>query len=135
MRRAVVLPTILAFIWASILAPYQHVHLHSAAGHPLHANHDHHDDATVHIHPYSFAVPNGLTGGTSVGDILGGHVAIPLDTFATLSHSTVPTLSKPRTQMLLFPPEEAIAESVRVIEPRGHDPPDLDLSPPRAPPA
>lgn len=137
MRRVLILPTILALFLAFLMAPYQHVHVHSPGGHadePDQDHHDHDDDATVvHIHFYSFAVPNDPNGRRLIGE--GGHVAIPLDTFATLSYVAVPTLVKPQSQMLLFPPRESIAEIVRVVEPRGHDPPDLDFSPPRAPPA
>lgn len=126
-RRLSTLPTILALILASIMAPYQHVHLHSSGEHASEAHshhHDHEDDAAVvHIHFYSFAVPIQESGKSVLGDLHSGHVSIPLDTFATLSHVAVPAIVEPPSQMLLVPPQEAIAEIVRVAEPRAHDAP------------
>jgi len=136
-RRLVALPTILAFLLASVMAPYRHAHVHSDEHRDDSGreHHDHDDATVVHIHFYSFTAPSETNGKSLVGDAHGGHVSIPLDTFATLSHVAVPLLAKPQSRMLLSFPEEAIAETIRMIEPRGHDPPDLDFSSPRAPPA
>jgi hypothetical protein len=139
LRRAALFPLLLVLLQAFVMAPYQHVHLHQPSEREGKANHDHRqhgqdDSALVHIHFYAFSAPESSDGTAGVEDSRGGHVSVALDSFATLPHVGIPAFVKPQIVTLLFPPEGSVARMVEVAEPRGHDPPSLDLSSPRAPP-
>jgi hypothetical protein len=132
MRRLLSLSVSPALLLAFLMAPYQHVH--SAASHSQNANHHHHDDAVVHTHFYTVSVPTNRNSGTSLDDS-DGHHARSLDTFTTIPQAGFPAFTRPESRLLVFALEDVFAGFVEVTEPRGHDPPALEFSAPRAPPA
>ena len=130
MRRLSLLSVSLALFLAFLMAPYQHVHL--AASHSENADH-HHDDTVVHTHFYSASVPTSRNSGASLNDSDGDH-ARSLDTFTTTPQAGFPAFMQPESRLLLFAAEDVFVGVVEVPEPRGHDPPSLEFSAPRAPP-
>lgn len=135
MRRIITLPLCVALLTALGMAPYQHVH--AAVGHLDHADHDHDDveSAIVHIHFYAISVPPGTQGASQASDSDADHASRSLDTFKAISQAAVLISVCPQSSAFVFPPAEFSATVVEAIEPRGHDPPLLDVSAPRAPPA
>ena len=131
MRRLSLLSVSLALLLAFFMAPYQHVHL--AVSHRENANH-HHDDAVVHTHFYAVSVPTSRNSRASLDDS-DGDQAQSLDTFTTLPQAGFPALMRPESPLLLFAPKDLFVGVLEVTEPRGHDPPSLEFSVPRAPPA
>lgn len=131
-RRLSILPICLALLLAFLMAPYQHVH---PSQHHGHATSDDDDDSTlVHSHP-SYAVSLASTGNEGTG-ARGSHddqTEWSLDTFRSLQHSSTVFVfcQQPGIQL------PALIESSRIVEfvrGRGHDPPGLESSTPRAPP-
>lgn len=131
MRRLLLLPVSLALLLAFLMAPFQHVHL--AANHREHADHDHDDAAVVHTHFYAAPVPVSGNGGASLDDSDGDH-ARSLDTFTTMPQAGFPAFMQPQSRLLIFVPEDFFVGVVEATKPRGHDPPSLEFSTPRAPP-
>jgi len=130
-RRLSLLPMSLALLLAFLMAPYQHVHL--ATSYEEDADH-HHDDAVVHTHFFSVSVPTSRNSGASLDDSHGDH-ARSLDTFTTLPQAGFPAFIPPDSRLLRFAPKDLFVGVVEVTDPRGHDPPSLEFSTPRAPPA
>ena len=130
MRRVSLLPVCIALLLAFLMAPYQHVHL--AASHRENPNH-HDDDAVVHTHFYAVSVPTSGNRGASLQDSDGDH-ARSLDTFTTLPQVGFPAFAEPESRLLLFAPKDVFVGVVEVTDPRGHDPPSIAFSAPRAPP-
>ena len=130
MRRLSLLSVCPALVLAFFMAPYQHVHL--GPNHSENANH-HHDDAVVHTHFYSISLPINRNSGVSLDDSDGDH-ARSLDTFTTLPQVGFPAFMRPESRLLLFAPKDVFVGIVEVTDPRGHDPPSLAFSAPRAPP-
>jgi hypothetical protein len=131
MRRLLLLSVFPALLLAFLMAPYQHVHL--AASHSENATR-HHDDAVVHTHFYAVSVPTSRNSSASLDDSDGDH-ARSLDTFRTIPQAGFPAFTRPESRLLAFAQEDVFAGFVEVTEPRGHDPPSLEFSAPRAPPA
>jgi hypothetical protein len=130
MRRLSLLSVSLTLLMAFFMAPYQHVHL--AASHSENANH-HHDDAVVHTHFYAVSVPTSRNSRASLDDSDGDH-ARSLDTFTAMPQVFFPAFTRPESRLLFFAPEDVFVGVVEATEPRGHDPPSLEFSAPRAPP-
>lgn len=130
MRRLSLLSVCLALFLAFLMAPYQHVHL--AASHSDNADH-HHDDAVVHTHFYAASIPTSRNTGASLDDPDGDH-ARSLDTFTTMPQAGFPGFVQPESRLLLLAAKDVFVGVVEVTEPRGHDPPSLEFSAPRAPP-
>jgi hypothetical protein len=130
MRRLSLLSVSLALFLAFLIAPYQHVHM--AASHSENADH-HHDDAVVHTHFYGASVPTRQNSGASLDESDGDH-ARSLDTFTTIPQAGFPASMRPQSRLLIFVPEDLFVGVVEATEPRGHDPPSLEFSAPRAPP-
>jgi hypothetical protein len=131
MRRLSLSSVSLALLLAFFMAPYQHVHL--PVGYGKDANH-HHDDAVVHAHFYRVSLAASRNSRTSLDDLDGDH-ARSLDTFKTLLQAGFPAFIPPELRVLSFAPKDLFVGVFEVTEPRGHDPPSLDFSAPRAPPA
>lgn len=118
-------PACLALVTASFVAPYQHIHL-SVSGH------HHSDREVVHIHLYAISVPTNVPG---VNDNDGIHISRPLDTFLGTVQATFLVFALAGSFVFGIAPEKSLGRINEFIEPRGHDPPVLDASIPRAPPA
>src|SRR5689334_8124857 len=111
------------------MAPYQHVHIGLA-----HKKHSEHDESTiVHSHPYAVSIPANSNDGTSAGHSHKAHASIALDTFTTLAHGVLFLFFQPQSSVQIFAPSES-AVFVEITEPRGHDPPGVETTVPRAPP-
>ena len=135
MRRLAPIPTILALLIASVMAPYQHVHVRLSGPHSSAAQQDDDDDsAVVHVH---FVIVSALSQSARHGLAAPGddHIARALDIFTLLLHPIFQLSVLPVWHALLVrlaPLHEQVAETVEAC---GHDPPDLTVSIPRAPPA
>ena len=131
MRRAVMFPSSFALLLAFFMAPYQHLHL------AIHGeDHDDHEAvAIVHVHFYAVSVPLTRSGSSDLEDSDRDHRSLSLDTFAIMLQAALSAFVRPESQILLFPPPDLFLGVVEVIEPCGHDPPPLDFSVPRGPPA
>lgn len=131
MRCIVTLQTCFALLLAFILAPFQHVH----PGHGAGADSDH--AGIIHAHFFSIPVAQegshapGLTGPDDDDD----HAAVwSVDSFTLVLTSGfapfVPTRG-PEIRVAL----SEVQQPITFIEERGHDPPYVHPSIPRAPPA
>jgi hypothetical protein len=129
-RRLAVLPACFAVLLALLMAPYQHVHL--APSHE--ADDDHDDSAVVHVHPYAESASITENQGTSVERTHANHVAVSLDTFTSVPRAILLLVYQPEPTIASFVPARVFA-TVEIVQPCGHDPPCLESSSPRAPPA
>jgi hypothetical protein len=115
---------------ALFAAPFQHVH--SAAEHDHDAGHD--DSSVVHIHFLSIPEPQDQSGGTSFDHPDHDHASRPLDSFATLAQAAHTLWFVLQS----FVGPEIPAKSfvgVVITDACGHDPPALNRSLSRGPPA
>lgn len=129
MRRIVALHTCFALVLAFFLAPFEHVHTGQQAG----TDHDH--SGTIHAHFYIARTSGGERRGAQFVDSDDDHAAVwSLDTFTLVLTAGLAPFVPSRTLVLLFVPS-ATFEPVEVVEQRGHDPPCVDRSIPRAPPS
>lgn len=124
MRRLTALKICLVLVSALFMAPFQHLHMAGVPG-------GQQDSAIVHSHPYSFSFPIRRQTGTRVGD---AHVATALNTFRFLPGVplSLPFQVELSNILPLFQAGTYCTLEIRHL--RGHDPPWLDLSSPRAPP-
>jgi hypothetical protein len=135
MRHLGLFPTIFALIIASLMAPYQHVHLRLPGPHNFAPQDDDDDSAIVHTHfvvvslPSVQHVPDNLT---TPGD---DHVARALDILTYLVHAGFRLSVLPVSHPCLYPLLQSQEQVAEPPEACGHDPPVLDASIPRAPPA
>ena len=126
MRLVTALQTCLALLLAFFVSPFQHVHPGS--------DHDH--SATMHAHFYRVGHAHKQYSGLQLVDADDDdHDAV----WSVDSFTLVPTAA-----LILFVPARAEGDCfvrpmpvawVDAIEQRGHDPPDIDCSIPRAPPS
>lgn len=130
MRFLTAIPTCVALLLAFALAPFQHVHTGGAGD----------DDAgLIHAHFYahveSLPASRAEQSGPVIDDVDDDHVAVwSVDTFTlVLTAAFVPFVPAPEA-VLLFVPTYTF-QPVEIVEQRGHDPPCIDRSIPRAPPA
>jgi hypothetical protein len=127
MRCATALQTCLALLLAFFVSPFQHVHPGS--------DHDH--SATMHAHFYRIAPaheqhPDGARLEDADDD---DHDAVwSVDSF-TLVPTAALTLIAPEHAADAFFVRPVPVAWVDVVEERGHDPPQIDRSIPRAPPS
>jgi hypothetical protein len=130
MRCCAALLTCLTLLLAFLLAPFQHVHSGQGVG----ADHDH--AALIHTHFYSVPAVHGHPhDGLALDDPDDDHAAArSLDTF-TLVLTTGFAPFVPASELVLLFAPSATFEPVEVVEQRGHDPPCIDRSIPRAPPS
>lgn len=130
MRRMVTLPVCFALLMALCMAPFQHVHL--AMGH---SGLDHDTEfAIVHIHFGTIPVLRGAPDSSRITESDAEH-AQALDTFTAIAQAVVFLAIVPESDALVLSPPQLSAGIVEAVEPRGHDPPIVDVSVPRAPPA
>jgi hypothetical protein len=129
MRRIAALQTCIALLAAFFLAPFQHVH----------TGQDHDHSEIIHAHFYHFHVADRsveVVNGTQIAafDDDDHAEARSLDTFTIELASALAPFVLPRGPVLAFVPFDTF-QPVEVVEERGHDPPCVDRSIPRAPPA
>jgi hypothetical protein len=135
MRRLALFSTVFALIIASLMDPYQHVHLRLPGPHSFAAQDDDDDSAIVHIHfvvvsfPSVQHVPENLA---TPGD---DHVARALDILTCLVHAGFRLSVLPVSDPCLYPLLQSQEQVAEPAEACGHDPPILNASIPRAPPA
>jgi hypothetical protein len=129
MRCIVALQTCLALLLAFLLAPFQHVHAAQGSG----TDHDH--STIIHAHFYETLPARVERDGPQVDDFDDDHAtARSLDTFTLVITASLSPFVPSLGLALLFVPSETF-HPVEVVEQRGHDPPCLDRSIPRAPPS
>jgi hypothetical protein len=126
MRCAAALQTCLALLLAFFVSPFQHVHPGS--------DHDH--SATMHAHFYRIAAAHEQRRGPQLEDADDDdHDAVwSVDSF-TLVPTAVLTWSVPARTAAEFFVRPVPVAWVDTVEQRGHDPPQIDRSIPRAPPS
>jgi hypothetical protein len=130
MRCFAALLTSLGLLLAFLLAPFQHVHTGGA-------DHDHAGLIHAHFYMHIESLPASRAEHNSAGidDVDDDHAAAKsLDTFTlVLTAGFVPFVPS-LGAVLLFVPAYSF-QPVEIVEQRGHDPPCIDRSIPRAPPA
>ena len=131
MRRLTAIFASLGLLLALLVAPFQHVHVGVDDHHEQHEGHGH--SSIVHAHFLLVFIPVGENQRTEVTD-LHQHKAISIDKFATTISATLALISVPQSRVLLFALPWRFSP-VSLVELRGHDPPLLAFSAPRAPPA
>src|SRR4051812_13178027 len=114
---------------ALFVAPFQHIH--PAAGH---ADDDHDDFSVVHIHFDALPEIHDHEGGTRIDHSDDDHRSRSLDSFATIAQAAhtlwVALQSSVRPEI----PVRSFV-GVNITEACGHDPPALNISVSRGPPA
>src|SRR5690349_15121972 len=131
MRRVIAAQACLALLIALYVAPFQHVHL----GVDDDDHEAHHHSTIVHSHSFViFIIPTDSDREPNVTGADDDHKAISLDTYAAIHTSALSPVFLPGSRVVLFHRAERLAP-VELVEVRGHDPPSLVSSPPRAPPA
>jgi hypothetical protein len=130
MRCVVALQTGLALLMAFFVAPFQHVH----AANDAHS--DHGNSTLIHSHFYALGFRGSNQRGPYATDSDDDDHAYAwsLDSF-TLILPGVPLLFLPAGTSLLAFVSPPLFVPVDEVEPRGHDPPQVTHSAPRAPPA
>jgi hypothetical protein len=129
MRRVAALQTCLALVLAFFLAPFQHVH----AAQDSEANHDH--STVIHAHFYGVRTTPLEHHGAQIADSDDDHATVrSLDTFTLVLTAGLAPFVPSRGLVLRFRPSTSF-EPIQVVEERGHDPPTVDRSIPRAPPS
>lgn len=130
MRRLTILPACLAVLLAFFMAPYQHVHL--SAGHEADGDHD--DSTIVHVHFYAISIPTAEDPGNSVDAKHKDHVSSSLDTFTSVPQTALLLAYQAEPATTVFVPDKSFAPA-EFVQAQGHDPPCVESSVPRAPPA
>lgn len=130
MRRVAAIETCFALLAALFLAPFEHIHAGSG-------DHDH--GGLIHSHFYQVyhaARPaNDHEGQQLVNTDDDDHAtAQSVDTFTLVLPAGLAAFLPERGPTLAFVPSITF-EPVQIVEERGHDPPAIDRSIPRAPPA
>ena len=131
MRRVAALQTCLGMLLSLFLAPFEHIHTGSGP------DHDH--SGLIHAHFYQVyhaARPaNDHEGPQLVDTDDDDHAtAQSVDTFTLVLPAVLAAFLPERGPTIAFVPSVTI-EPVQIVEERGHDPPAIDRSIPRAPPA
>jgi hypothetical protein len=126
MRSSIALQTCFALLLAFFVSPFQHVHPGS--------DHDH--SATMHAHFYRIAHPHPQQSGPRLADADDDdHDAVrSVDSFTLVPAAALALVVPARAADECFVRPMPVAW-VDVVEERGHDPPELDRSIPRAPPS
>ena len=125
MRRFAGLLTCVTLPLAFLLAPFQHVHTGAAHNH----------STLVHAHFYNVTPLRGNPHGPAIDDVDDDHAAVgALNTFTLVLTTGLAPFVPARGLVLPFVPAVTF-EPVELVEQRGHDPPCIDRSIPRAPPS
>jgi hypothetical protein len=137
MRRLAALQGCLALLFALLMAPYQHVHPGEWAAQGSRLD----DVAVIHAHPSLFphvhvdavsfsGKPNGRT---SLGPAA-ERASWSLNSSSLLIHGAIQLFTAPKATTVSTLTAASFS-TIEIVEERGHDPPPLDCSAPRAPPA
>jgi hypothetical protein len=140
MRRFTALQGCFALLFALFMAPYQHVHPGEWTGQGPDRHFD--DSAVVHAHAFLFshvhadtasfsAKPNGRT---TIGDPSSEGASWSLNNSSLILHGAILLFIAPKSTAVSLLTAESFA-TIEIVEERGHDPPLLHCSTPRAPPA
>lgn len=135
MRRIWATQTSLAVLLAFMTAPFLHLHAaekHGREGQPVHEH-----ETVIHAHLSGADVAPTETRHHEAGLSHFNHDAKPLSVFAVVPNGT-PLLALPflvPARIELVPATVSIERSILQSAPRINDPPPLDLTSPRAPPA
>jgi hypothetical protein len=140
MRRLLILQGCLALLFAFLSAPYQHVHAGQSDGRGGRGFFDNstvvhaHPSLFSHVHADVFSVSHKRSDRTSVEESSKERASWWLNNSLLLLHNALLLFALPKSAAV--PALTAASFSVIVVvEERGHDPPPLDCSVPRAPPA
>jgi hypothetical protein len=130
MRRVAAIETCFALLLALFLAPFEHIHTDSGSDH---------DHGLIHAHfydAYHAARPASGPQGPQITDADDDDhaTAKSLDTFTLVLPAGVASFLPERGPALAFVASLTFVP-VRIVEQRGHDPPAIDKSIPRAPPS
>jgi len=128
MRSVAALQTCFALLLAFLIAPFEHVHPGSSSD-PDHS-------AVIHAHLFSIHGSRAEHHGKELCDSDDDdHDAVwSVDTFTLVVTHIFSPFVPARVPVLLFARSEIFAP-IEVVEERGHDPPVVDRSIPRAPPS
>jgi hypothetical protein len=141
MRRFLVLQGCLALLFALFLAPYEHVHSGQCNGRESNGVFD--NSTVVHAHPFLFShvhadvfsLRHGKKGDAArVEESSDEHAAWWLNSSSLILHGAI-LLFVAQHSTALSAPAASSFTTAETVEERGHDPPPLDCSVPRAPPA
>lgn len=133
MRCLAALQTCLALMLAFFVAPFEHVHPGSTAGHD-HSAVMHAHFYSVHLHPAKIKVHGTELLAPDTDDDDDHDAVWSVDNFTLVITGVSAPFVLPRWQTFTFAPTVAIAP-VEEVEERGHGPPCVDPSIPRAPPS
>ena len=140
MRRLIALHGCLAMLFALLMAPYQHVHEGQCDGRGSNGFYD--DSTVVHAHPFFFShvhadvfsVSHQKDDRTSMGEPSEEHASWWLNNSSLILHGAIlPVVLAKSTEVPTL--AAASFSTITIFDERGHDPPPLDCSVPRAPPA
>jgi hypothetical protein len=133
MRRFAAVQTCLTLLLAFLLAPFQHVHTGRGSG----PEHDHAGLIHAHFYMHFESVPasGAERHSQEIDDADDDHAAAwSLDTFTLVLTAGLSPFVLPQEPAPDFVPSETF-QPVALVEERGHSPPPLDRSIPRAPPS
>ena len=140
MRRVIALEGCFALLVALFLAPYQHVHEGQCDGRGSKGFFD--NSTVVHAHPFFlshvhadvFSVSHQKDDRTSMEEPSEEHASWWLNNSSLVLHGAILPVVLPKS--VEVPALTAAAfSSIAIVDERGHGPPPLDCSVPRAPPA
>jgi hypothetical protein len=139
MRRLAALQGCLALLFTLFMAPYQHVHPGEWTGQGLDRHFD--DSAVVHAHAFLFSHVHADTasfspkpnGRTTIGDPSSEGASWSLNNSSLILHGAILLFIAPKSTAVSLLTAESFA-TIEIVEERGHDPPLLHCSAPRAPP-
>jgi hypothetical protein len=140
MRRLTAFQASLALLFALFIAPYQHVHQGQCEGQGTQGVFD--STTVVHVHPFVFShvhadavtVPLRRDGSTTIGEASEEHASWLLNSFSLVLHSASLPVIQPKSAVIPVISAESFT-TIEIVEERVHDPPSIDCSVPRAPPA
>lgn len=139
-RRFLALQGCLALLLALFLAPYQHVHSGQCDGRGSGGFFE--NSTVVHAHPFLFShvhadlfsLRHGTNDGARVEESSDEHAAWWLNSSSLLLHGAILLFVVPQSTAIAAQTDASFT-TLEVVDEQGHDPPPLDCSVPRAPPA
>ena len=131
-RRIAALQVGFALLLSFYMAPYQHVHLRSDHEH---GSGRHSFQTILHTHFFGGSLNSGIIHkGHQFDGVDDDHsTARSLDTFTLIVEHGPAAILPSRSPIPLYVPLKSI-HGVEIVEERGHEPPSIDFSAPRAPP-
>lgn len=136
MRRLLTAPTTLAVLLMFFTAPFVHLHQNGRHGHGRLGSHGH--ETIIHAHLPEAAGADQGPGSEKPNLSDATHDGKPVTIFLTLQAKYIPLLFPGfhvEASARLAPNPIVVAAAISGDDPSTHDPPHLDLTIPRAPPA